>query len=331
MYGKIIGTGSYVPEQILSNDDLKQFVETDDAWIQERTGIARRHVMGQETTTDMAVHAGERALEAAGVDSLDIQMLIVCTVSSDICLPCAACYVQDKLGAKNAMCFDINVACTGFMMAYNTVQAYIHAGLIQTALIIGTEGLSHLVDWSDRSTCILFGDGAGAAVIRADESAVFHTLMHADGSGGHALTCENAYALRGRLIDTDPAYVDGNLDRDKRTYIGMDGQEVFRFAVKRVPMIIKELLDKMDKSEKDIDLFLLHQANKRIVESVAKRIGTSMDKVPMNLMEYGNTSSASIPILLDELVRSNRIEHGNRVIMAGFGAGLTWAATYLEY
>ena len=328
MYGKLIGTGSYVPERILTNEDLKQFVETDDAWIQERTGIARRHIMQQETTKDMAVEAGLRALTAAGKAPEDIQMLIVCTVSSDICLPSTACYVQEKLQAKNAMCFDINAACTGFMMAYNTVQTYIHAGLIETALIIGTEGLSHLVDWSDRGTCILFGDGAGAAVIQKDDTAVFHTAMHADGTGGSALTCENGFALRGRKMDESVADCS---QWEKRTYIGMDGQEVCRFAVKRVPMIIKELLGQMEKTEQDIDLFLLHQANKRIVESVAKRIGTSMEKVPMNLMEYGNTSSASIPILLDELVREERINRGQRIIMAGFGAGLTWAATYLEY
>lgn len=332
MFGKIIGTGSYVPEKILTNDDLTQFVETDDEWIKERTGVERRHVMDKETTADMAAKAAQRALEASGIEATDIDMIIVSSVSSNLILPNTACYVQEQLGADNATCFDMNTACTGFIMAYNTVQSFINTGLINTALIIGAEGLSNLVDWEDRGTCILFGDGAGAAVIKKDENAVFDTVMHADGSQGNALTCENAYTFRKRKFDTEErvAQQDSEGTPDK-TYIGMDGQAVFRFAVKQVPLCIKELMEKMDITESDIDLFILHQANRRIVESVAKRIGTTMDKVPMNMMEYGNTSSACIPILLDEMVKENRIERGQRVIMSGFGAGLTWAATYVEF
>lgn len=332
MFGKIIGTGSYVPEKILTNDDLTQFVETDDEWIKERTGVERRHVMDKETTADMAAKAAQRALEASGIEATDIDMIIVSSVSSNLILPNTACYVQEQLGADNATCFDMNTACTGFIMAYNTVQSFINTGLINTALIIGAEGLSNLVDWEDRGTCILFGDGAGAAVIKKDENAVFDTVMHADGSQGNALTCENAYTFRKRKFDTEErvAQQDSEGTPDK-TYIGMDGQAVFRFAVKQVPLCIKELMEKMDITESDIDLFILHQANRRIVESVAKRIGTTMDKVPMNMMEYGNTSSACIPILLDEMVKENRIERGQRVIMSGFGAGLTWAATYMEF
>ncbi len=331
MYGKIIGTGSYVPQKVLTNDDLKQYVDTDDEWIRERTGIVCRHVMEDgETMKGMAVEASKRALQAAGVEAGELDMIIVSTVSSDLILPNTACYVQEQLNAKNAMCFDLNTACTGFMMAYNTVQTYINAGLIDTALIIGAEGLSRLVDWKDRGTCILFGDGAGAAVIHKDEQAVFDTVMHANGKGGSALSMEAGYALRDRAIDKAVSAL-SDKDRHLRTHIGMDGQEVFRFAVKNVPIIIKELLGKMEIKEQDIDLFLLHQANKRIIEGVIKRVGTTAEKVPMNLMEYGNTSSASIPILLDELVKQGSISEGDRIIMAGFGAGLTWAATYLEY
>lgn len=327
MFGKIIGTGSYVPEKILTNNDLAQFVETTDEWVRERTGVEKRHVMQDETTADMAVKAAEKAVAAAGISADEIDMIIVSSVSSNLILPNTACFVQEAIGAVNASCFDVNTACTGFMTAYNTVQSYINTGLIETALIIGAEGLSRIVDWSDRGTCILFGDGAGAAVIKKDETAVFDTVMHADGSKGKALTCENGYASRKRLFDTEQ----NDTETRDLTYVDMDGQEVFRFAVKQVPMCINELLEKMAITEKDVDLFLLHQANRRIIESVAKRIGTTMDKVPMNIMKYGNTSSACIPILLDELVREDRIKKGDRVVMSGFGAGLTWSATYMVF
>lgn len=326
MFGKIIGTGAYAPKKILKNDDLAQFVDTNDEWIKERTGVEKRHVMEDETTADMAVKAAMRAVKAAGIHPEEIDMIIVSTVSSNLILPNTACFVQEQIGAVNAICFDINTACTGFIMAYNTVQSYMNMGLVNTALIIGAEGLSRIVDWSDRTTCILFGDGAGAAVLRKDESAVFDTVMHADGTKGKALTCENGYANRNRLFDKTE--VDQSQDN---TYVSMDGQEVFRFAVKQIPICIQELLDKMNKTEADIDLFVLHQANKRIVQGIAKRIGTVEEKVPMNLMNYGNTSSACIPILLDELVKTDRIKKGDRVIMSGFGAGLTWAATYMEF
>lgn len=338
MFGKIIGTGSYVPDKILTNNDLAQFVETDDAWIRERTGVEKRHVMKNETTADMAVEAAKRAIKSAGIESGEIDMIIVSSVSSNFILPNTACFVQDKVGAENAVCFDMNAACTGFIMAYNTVQSYINMGLIETALIIGAEGLSKLVDWTDRNTCILFGDGAGAAIIRKDEKAVFETVMHADGSQGGALICENSFAARKRKFDEDSKKIIGDSEKDTtkeqisdRTFIGMNGQAIFRFAVKQVPICINELMEKINISEEDIDLFILHQANKRIVEAVAKRIGTTMNKIPMNMMEYGNTSSACIPILLDEMVRKEKINRGDRVIMSGFGAGLTWASTYMQF
>lgn len=329
MFGKIIGTGSYVPEKIMTNNDLSQFVETNDEWIRERTGVEERRVMQNETTADMAVKAAEGAIASAGISAEEIDMIIVSTVSSNLILPNTACFVQKAIGAANATCFDVNTACTGFLTAYNTVQCYINTGLVETALIIGAEGLSQIVNWSDKGTCILFGDGAGAAVIKKDETAVFDTVMHANGSKGNALTCENGYALRKRLFD-EKNNENEKEDRDL-TYVDMDGHEVFRFAVKQVPMCINELMKKRNITEKDVDLFVLHQANKRIIESVAKRIGTTMDKVPMNIMKYGNTSSACIPILLDELVKENKIKSGDRVVMSGFGAGLTWAATYMDF
>ena len=290
MFGKIIGTGSYAPDNVVCNNDLKEFFETDDQWIRERTGIKRRHIMTDESTSYMACRAAEKAIENAGISCEKIDLIIVSTVSSNTILPSTACIVQDKLKATNAMCFDINVACTGFITAYNIAQSYINAGLIETALVIGAEGLSQIVDWTDRTTAILFGDGAGAAIIKKDEKARF-----------------------------------------EKTFVSMNGQEVFRFAVRKVPECIEELISKMKIEKSEIDLFLLHQANKRILESIGKRLKVSMDLIPENVSEYGNTSSASIPILLDEMVRDGKIQKGNKIIMAGFGAGLTWSAVYLEF
>ena len=300
MFGKIIGTGSYAPDNVVCNNDLKEFFETDDQWIRERTGIKRRHIMTDESTSYMACRAAEKAIENAGISCEKIDLIIVSTVSSDTVLPSTACIVQDQLKATNAMCFDINVACTGFITAYNIAQSYINAGLVETALVIGAEGLSQIVDWTDRT------------------KARFETVMHSDGSMGGALTCENSIQYRG-------------INDSKKTFVSMNGQEVFRFAVRKVPECIEELISKMKIEKSEIDLFLLHQANKRILESIGKRLKVSMDLIPENVSEYGNTSSASIPILLDEMVRDGKIQKGNKIIMAGFGAGLTWSAVYLEF
>ena len=278
----------------------------------------------------------------------EIDVIVVSTVSSNLILPNTACFVQEQIGAINAFCFDINTACTGFMMAYNTVQSYINSGLVKTALIIGAEGLSRIVDWSDRGTCILFGDGAGAAIVKASEAAVFETVMKSDGRKGSALTCYNGFAARPRKIFTEEKQeisdiyekmngqensdtykkIDGQESLD--TFVKMDGQEIFRFAVKEVPKCINELMEKMNITSDDVDMFVLHQANLRICQGIAKRLKISMDKVPTNVSEYGNTSSACIPILLDELFKAGKLKKGDRIIMSGFGAGVTLAATYLE-
>lgn len=324
MFGKIIGTGAYIPEQIITNKDLAQFVDTSDEWIAERTGVRKRHIMRDETTPDMAVKAAEKALESSGISADEIDMIVVSSVSSNLILPNTACYVQEHIGAENASCFDINTACTGFIMAYNTVQTYINAGLADTALIIGAEGLSQIVDWNDRGTCILFGDGAGAAIVRKDEKAVFETVMKSDGRKGSALTCHNDFVNRKRLV------LDDEKTNSLNTYIQMDGQEIFRFAVKQVPECINELLCKMNCCIDDIDWFVLHQANLRILQSISKRLRVPMEKVPVNVSEYGNVSSACIPILLDELYRNKKLQEGNKIILSGFGAGVTLAATYME-
>ena len=328
MFGKIIGTGSYIPDKTITNDDIAQVVETDDTWIRERTGISERHILTDETTADMAVHAAERALASSGLKAEEIDLIIVSTVSSNLMLPSTACFVQEKLGAVNSTCFDVNSACTGFIVAYNTAQAYINSGLIKTALLVGAEGLSKLIDWSDRGSCILFGDGAGAVVIKADSDAKFATVMHADGVGGKSLHMSNMFA--DRKVDLDNP-CKSTVEDSKKYYINMDGGAVFKFAISQVPKCINELLEKMNMDKEEIDRFVLHQANERIIRSIIKRLRIDGSKVAMNIDRYGNTSSACIPILLDEMYRDGQLERGEKVIMSGFGAGLTWAATYMEF
>lgn len=315
MIGNLIGTGSYIPPKAMDNNDIAKFVETNDEWIRERTGVVRRHIIEEDTTVTMASKAAQKALEDAGVAPEEIDLIIVSTISSNVILPCAACEVQKEIQAVNATCFDLNAACTGFIFAYNTAQGYIASGMIQTALVIGAESLSNLVDWSDRGTCILFGDGAGAAVLKASEGDLPQVVMHSDGAKGQSLTCESRHQKGAGEMNT---------------YMQMDGQGVFKFAVRQVPKVIDELVEKLNISKDDVDYFVLHQANKRIVESVAKRLGQEIEKFPMNLQEYGNTSSASIPILLDEMKEKGMLKPGTKIIMAGFGAGLSWGASYME-
>ena len=307
MIGKIKGTGSYLPEKILDNHDLEGMVDTSDEWIRERTGISTRHIMEKENVSYMAYKAAENALTNAGIKAEDVDLIIVSTICSEHLLPCSACEVQKMTGAYNATCFDMNAACTGFIFAYNTAQAYITAGMYKTVLVIGSEGMSDLIDWKDRGTCILFGDGAGAAVLTAEEGKAFSIMSRSFGDKGEALLCK------------------------KDGYIEMDGQAVFKFAVKEVASGIKELLEKNNISTDEIDYFVLHQANKRIVESVAKRLKADVDKFPMNLMECGNTSSASVPILLDKLNKEGKLKKGMKLVVAGFGAGLSIGADIIEW
>lgn len=327
MRGKICGTGAYVPENRMDNDQISAFVETSDEWIKERTGVEARHIAsGGETTVSMACTAGRRALEDAGISAGEVDLIIVSTTSSNLILPCAACEVQRELGAEHATCFDLSAACTGFLLAYNTALAYINCGVYHTALLIGSECLSNLMDWRDRGTCILFGDGAGAVVLKGGEGEMALPSTHSEGAKGGALTCKSRHDWS-NLYDENGAKT--MQDTDHR--IGMDGQAVFRFAVKRVPEIIGEVLQNNHLQKEDVTLYILHQANKRIVEAVARRLDEPIEKFPMNMQEYGNTSSASIPILLDELSRSGRLHEGDRLVMAGFGAGLTWGAAVVEW
>ncbi|GAB5613875.1 ketoacyl-ACP synthase III [Faecalimonas hominis] len=307
MIGKICGTGAYVPPNVMDNNDLSKLVETSDEWIRERTGIVRRHIADGENTVSMAVKSAESALKNANISAEEIDFIIVSTISSNVILPCAACEVQKEIGAVNAVCFDLNAACSGFLFAYNTAQAYIASGIYRTGIVIGAECLSNLIDWKDRGTCILFGDGAGAVVVKAKEGTQPSIITHSDGEKGKALTCE------------------------QNDFIHMDGQEVFKFAVKQVPKCICELLEANGLKKEEIHYFILHQANRRIVEAVAKRLKIEIEKFPMNLQEYGNTSSASIPILLDEMNQKGLLRKGMKIVIAGFGAGLSWGASLIEW
>lgn len=319
MVGKIYGTGSYVPEHVMDNDDLAKIVDTNDEWIRERTGIGRRHVIEEETTSYMAGQAAARAVEQSGIDPAEIDLILVATSSSEVIYPCAACEVQKAVGAVHAAGYDLNAACTGFVLAFNTAQAYISAGLYRTILVVGAESMSNMVDWTDRSTCILFGDGAGAVILRAEEGNPVYMAAHSDGVKGEALTQLSRHR-RG-----------WEKEEEKESYIHMDGQAVFKFAVRKVPEIIEEVLGQTDVKLEEIDYFILHQANRRIMEAVAKRLKTDISKFPMNLEEYANTSAATVPILLDEMNRRGMFRRGQKIILSGFGAGLTWAACLFEW
>lgn len=320
MVGKICGTGSYVPHHVMDNDDLSRIVDTNDAWIRERTGIAKRHIIEEETTSYMAGQAALKAVEQSGISPEEIELIIVATSSSEVIFPCTACEVQRMVGAVNAAGYDLNAACTGFVLAFNTAQAYISAGVYRTVLVIGADSMSNMVDWTDRSTCILFGDGAGAVILRAEEGEPCVMAAHSDGVKGPALT---AMSRHRKGWDKDR--------EDRESYIRMDGQGVFKFAVRKVPEIVEEVLEKAGIAIEDIDYFILHQANRRIIEAVAKRLHTDISKFPMNLEEYANTSAATVPILLDEMNRKNEFSKGQKLLLSGFGAGLTWAACLFEW
>lgn len=321
MTGKICGTGSWAPDRVWDNNDLAKMVETSDEWIRERTGVVRRHIAEEkEDTVTMAAKAAQRALEDAEMKAEEIDLIIVATISPTEIMPCTACGVQECLGADNATCFDLNGACTGSLLALNTAEAYLAQGIYQTALVIGTEKMSGLTDWTDRGTCILFGDGAGAVVLKAAENGRYAQITHSIGKKGSALTLKSRNQV---CYETDP--------KAKETYIQMNGKEVFTFAVSKVPEAIKELLKREEISSEDVRYYLLHQANERIIRSAARRIGEDISKFPMNMAEYGNTSSASLLILLDEVKKSGRLNRGDKLVLAGFGGGLTYGASLIEY
>ena len=320
MVARIIGTGSAVPENIVTNDDLSKVVDTNDEWISTRTGIRERRIAKEENTTILACRAAKSALENAGMDAADVELIIVATCTPDSFFPNTACQVQKEIGAWKAVGFDLSAACSGFIFAFNTVQAYMKSGIYQNALIIGVETMSKLLNWEDRGTCVLFGDGAGAVVVKADETGFMDMVQWSDGRGDSVLTC-GARQMKNLLVP-------GAQEAD---YVAMDGQPVFKFAVKKVPECIMQVLEKNGTEKAEIKYYVLHQANSRIIQSVAKRLKEGEEKFPVNLERHGNTSAASIPILLDEMNRDQRLEKGDKIVMSGFGAGLTWGAVLLEW
>ena len=341
---RITGTGSALPGRIVTNKELEQMVETSDEWIRERTGIAERHVSVGETVVTLASEAARKALEQAGKRAEEIDLILVATCSPEQYLPCCACQVQADIGAVNALAFDVNAACSGFLFALNTADAYLRMGLAENALIIGSEVLSKLVDWTDRGSCILFGDGAGAVVVercKAESRAVeekqipaagiLGRALHSDGTGGGVLQCD-ARELTTPYARTSAVKTDQTQPMDDREhFIQMDGQEVYRFATRRVPQCIEEALSDAGLTVPDIDLFVLHQANARIIDAVAKRLHADRKKFPTNLERVGNLSSASIPVLLDELHKQGKLHRGDRIVLAGFGAGLTIGACVMTW
>ena len=320
MATRIIGTGSAIPKTIVTNDDLSKVVETSDEWISSRTGIRARRIAKDETTVSLAAEAALNALKNSHKHPEEIQLVIAATCSPDYFFPSTACCVMRELGIPEAAAFDLSAACSGFLFALNTAHAYLESGMYQNALVIGTETISKLIDWEDRGTCVLFGDGAGAAVVEKDSTGLLSVVQHADGGKSQVLTCRNR-TVRNLLVPEELP----------REYITMEGQEVFKFAVKKVPECIRQVLEQSGTGIDEVKYFVLHQANSRIIQSVAKRLGAGEDKFPMNLQSTGNTSAASIPLLLDEMNQRGMLKRGDKIILSGFGAGLTWGADLLVW
>lgn len=307
----IVGTGRYVPAKVVTNDDLSKIVDTNDEWIVSRTGISQRHFVEDESNTDMALAASKMAIDNAGIDKNEIGAVVLATVKADNLVPSEACMIQKLLELPTGIpCFDINAACSGFMYAMQIARGLLLQSDKKYALIIGTETLSKILDMTDRGTCILFGDGAGAAVIELSDEHRYFSVLGASG-------------------DDEVLYCPNNSNEDR--YVSMLGSDVFKFAVSTVPKTINELLDKAGLTADDIDIYVCHQANKRIIESVAKKLKQDIDKFYINVNEFGNTSSASIPLALSEMNDKGLLKPGMKIIAVGFGAGLTWGGAYLEW
>lgn len=321
----IIGTGSYVPDRVLTNKELESIVDTSDEWITTRTGIKERRILDKDKATSyMSEKAAEKAIEASGLKPEDIDMVIVTTVTPDMAFPSTACLVQDRLGLKNAAAFDLEAACTGFIYGLASGYSFIKSGLYQNVLVISADNLSKIVDWEDRNTCVLFGDGAGAVVLSKvePEKGILSIDIGADGAGGELLTQPAGGSLRPASEETI---------KDKLHYIKMEGNSVFKFAVKTMADSSRKVMNQVGMDVSHIDHLIPHQANMRIIESASKRLKIDSDKVCLNLDKYGNMSSASIPVALDEAVRSGKIKDKDNVLLVGFGGGLTWGATLLKW
>jgi 3-oxoacyl-[acyl-carrier-protein] synthase-3 len=325
----IIGTGSFMPEKVLTNDDLSKIVDTNDEWITTRTGIKERRIAAaDQATSDLAAEAARRAMADAGVKAEEIQLIIVATVTPDMFFPSTACFVQKKIGATNAVCFDISAACSGFLYALQVARHFINTGNRTTALVIGAEKLSSLVNWKDRNTCVLFGDGAGAVVIRrAEEGAdapgrVLSTVMGSDGNLADLLKVPggaSACPITPENVESRP------------NTIHMEGRETFKHAVTRMLEASQQALEIAGLKAEDVSLVIPHQANARIIGAIAERLGLPEDRVFMNLDKYGNTSAATIPVALDEANKAGRLKKGDVILLVAFGGGFTWASSVVRW
>jgi 3-oxoacyl-[acyl-carrier-protein] synthase III len=318
MYSRIIGTGSYLPERVLTNQDLEKMVDTSDDWIRTRTGITQRHIAREDqSASDLAMLASLNAMAAAGVTSKDIDLIIVATTTPDMVFPSTACILQDKLGVENCPAFDVQAVCSGFVYALATADMFVSSGKCRNALVVGSEIYSRILDWNDRSTCVLFGDGAGAVVLsQSNEPGILSSHLHASGTYRDVLSVPGS--ISGGTIRGNP-------------YINMDGGAVFKFAVKVLEDVVHEAVAKNQLQTSDIDWLIPHQANIRIIRSTAQKLGISLDKVVITVDKHGNTSAASIPLALDIAVRDGRIHKDQLVMLEGVGGGFTWGAVLLRW
>lgn len=317
-YSKIIATGSYLPKKILSNKDLEKLVETTSSWIESRTGINERRIIANtESASDMAYNAAIDAIESSNIDKSTIDMIIVATFTPDTAFPSNACLIQQRLGLNNIPAFDLNAACSGFLYALTAADAYIKTGMAKTILIVGADAVSHYVDYNDRNTCILFGDGAGAVILQqSNEPGILASEIKADGNGKDAL------------------YVSGHIKNGEiagNPYIYMEGRAVFKVAVKQMAQVANSILLKANYTKEQLDWLVPHQANIRIIEATATHLGMPMDKVIVTLKAQGNTAAASVPLALDTAVKSGKVKRGHLILLEGFGAGYTWGGCLIKY
>lgn len=318
MYSRIIGTGSYLPEKILTNHDLEKMVDTSDEWIRARTGIAQRHIAADgQLASDLAVNASRSAMENANIKVDEIDLIIVATTTPDMVFPSTACILQKKLGIKECPAFDVQAVCSGFVYALATADLFIRAGKYRNVLVVGSEIYSSIVDWKDRSTCVLFGDGAGAVILtQSDQPGILSSHLHANGNFSDVL------AVPGSICD---GKVQGS------PYVNMEGNTVFKFAVKVLEEVVIEAIEENNLQTTDIDWLIPHQANIRIIRSTAKKLGIPMEKVVTTVEKHGNTSAASIPLALDIAVRDGRVQSDQYVLLEGVGGGFTWGAVLLRW
>ncbi|MDN6585666.1 MAG: ketoacyl-ACP synthase III [Enterococcus sp.] len=315
-FGKIIATARYLPERVVTNDDLAEWMETSDEWIQSRTGIKQRHIAEVENTSDMCAQVAKKLISKATIDPMSLDFIIVATMSPDYTSPSVACQVQGQIGAKQAMAFDVTAACAGFVYAVATAENFIRGGM-KRGIVIGGEKISKLLDWQDRSSAVLFGDGAAGILLEAsEEPSIIKQMLRSDGERASSLT--SGFRKNSNIFHEEP---------ETNTALAMDGRGIWNFALNDVTKSLKEFI-----ADESVDYYLLHQANKRIIEKIARKMNEPIEKFPMNLMNYGNTSAASIPILLDELVEANvlSLNSNQKVVLTGYGGGLSWGNLLIQ-